>query len=154
VEAVRARGSFDRMVRDTALRRATTPREELVAALRAMVGSRRRAPGISPLEPLLDVLVHGQDITLALGLERSMPLDAATTAATRVWTAPWPVSRAFSARRRLRGLHLVADDVDWSVGDGARVEGPVEALLLVLTGRTAAVSDRLRGAGAPLLAAR
>ena len=154
VEAVRARGSFDRMIRDSALRRAATPRSELVAALRAMVGSRRRAPGISPLEPLLDVLVHGQDIALPLGLERSMPLDAATTAATRVWTAPWPVSQAFSARRRLRGLQLVADDVDWSVGDGTRVEGPVEALLLVLTGRAAAVADRLRGPGAPLLVAR
>lgn len=154
VEAVRARGSFDAMVRDTALRRARAPRQELVLALRAMVGSRRRAPGISPLEPLLDVLVHGQDVTLPLGLQRAVPLDAATTVATRVWTAGWPLSRAFSARRRLQGLQLVADDVDWSVGDGPRVEGPVEALLLVLTGRTAAVRHRLRGPGAGLLAGR
>ena len=154
VEAVRARGSFDAMVRDTALRRARAPRQELVLALRAMVGSRRRAPGISPLEPLLDVLVHGQDVTLPLGLQRAVPLDAATTVATRVWTADWPLSRAFSARRRLQGLQLVADDVDWSVGDGPRVEGPVEALLLVLTGRTAAVRHRLRGPGAGVLAGR
>jgi uncharacterized protein (TIGR03083 family) len=154
VEAVRARGSFDRMIRDTALRRAATPREELVRALRAMVGSRRRAPGVSPLEPLLDALVHGQDIALPLGLRRTMPLDAATTAATRVWTVRWPMSQAFDARRRLRGLQLVADDVDWAVGDGPRVEGPVEALLLVLTGRTAAVHDRLRGPGAEVLAGR
>ena len=154
VEAVRARGSFDAMVRDTALRRARAPRQELVLALRAMVGSRRRAPGISPLEPLLDVLVHGQDVTLPLGLQRAVPLDAATTVATRVWTAGWPLSRAFSARRRLQGLQLVADDVDWSVGDGPRVEGPVEALLLVLTGRTAAVRHRLRGPGAGVLAGR
>ena len=47
VEAVRARGSFDAMIRDTALRRAATPRQELVGALRAMVGSRRRAPGLT-----------------------------------------------------------------------------------------------------------
>ena len=154
VEAVRARGDFDAMVRDTALRRATTPRQDLVADLRAMVGSRRRAPGVSPLEPLLDALVHGQDITLPLGLERSMPLDAATNAATRVWTAGWPLSRAFDARRRLRGLQLVADDVEWSVGDGPRVSAPVQTLLLVLTGRTAAVLDRLRGPGADALAGR
>lgn len=154
VEAVRARGSFDAMVRDTALRRAAAPRRELVRALRAMVGSRRRAPGLSPLEPLLDVLVHGQDIALPLGLQRTLPLDAAATAATRVWTARWPMSRAFDARRRLQGLQLVADDVDWAVGDGPRVEAPVEALLLVLTGRTAAVGERLRGPGADVLAGR
>jgi uncharacterized protein (TIGR03083 family) len=154
VEAVRARGSFDGMIRNTALRHAAAPRAELVGQLRAMVGSRRRAPGVSPLEPMLDVLVHGQDIGLPLGLRRSMPLDAATTAATRVWTAGWPLSRAFSARRRLRSLRLVADDVDWTVGEGAVVEGPVEALLLVLTGRSAAVRDRVRGPGSASLSSR
>lgn len=155
VEAVRAGGRFDVMIRDTALRSAaTTPRAELVARLRAMVGSRRHAPGITPLEPMLDVLVHGQDIALPLGLHRPMPLDAATTAATRVWSAGWPISHAFSARRRLRGLRLVADDVDWAVGEGAVVEGPVEALLLVLTGRSAAVGHRLRGPGTASLAGR
>ena len=155
VEAVRARGSFDAMVRDTALRRAAAvPREQLVAQLRAMVGSRRRAPGVSPLEPMLDVLVHGQDVALPLGIRRPMPVDAATTAATRVWTAGWPLSRAFRARRRLHGLRLVADDVAWSVGDGAVVSGPVEALLLVLTGRSAAVRDRLHGPGSASLAGR
>ena len=154
VEAVRARGSFDRMVRETALRRAAAPREELVAALRAMVGSQRRAPGVTPLEPLLDVLVHGQDIAVPLGIERTMPLDAATTSATRVWSSPWPLSRAFATRRRLRGLELVADDVEWSVGEGLRVEGPVAALLLVLTGRSRAVLHRLRGPGTDGLADR
>ena len=106
VEAVRTRGSFDRMVHDTALRRAAAPREELVGDLRAMVGSRRRAPGVTPLEPFLDVLVHGQDIALPLGISRPLPLDAATTAPTRVWTAPWPLSRPFAVRRRLSGLRL------------------------------------------------
>lgn len=155
VEAVRARGRFDVMVRDTALRHAAaTPRAELVSQLRGMVGSRRHAPGITPLEPMLDVLVHGQDIRLPLHLPGTMPLDAATTAATRVWSAGWPISRAFAARHRLRGLRLVADDVDWAVGEGAVVEGPVEALLLVLTGRSAAVRDRLRGPGSTVLASR
>ena len=154
VEAVRARGSFDRMVRDTAVRRAAAPRAELVAALRTMVGSRRRAPGISPLEPLLDVLVHGQDIAVPLGIERPMPLDAAATSATRVWDCPWPLSRAFRTRSRLHGLQLVADDVEWSVGAGPRVEGPVAALLLVLTGRSRAVLHRLRGPGTEGLADR
>jgi uncharacterized protein (TIGR03083 family) len=152
LEAALARGSFDEMVRATAVRRAAAaPRSTLVADLRAMVGSRRRAPLVTPLEPLVDVLVHGQDVALPLGLPRSMPVEAATAAATRVWTTGWPLSRAFHVRRRLSGLRLVADDVDWAVGDGVRVEAPVEALLLVLTGRSSAVRERLSGPGAAQL---
>jgi uncharacterized protein (TIGR03083 family) len=146
VGMARARGSFDRMVRDTARRHAAVPPVRLIAELRAMVGSRRHAPGVSHLEPMLDVLVHGQDIAIPLGIPCPMPVDAAAAAATRVWTMGWPMSRAFRARSRLSGLRLVATDVDWSVGEGHRVEGPVEALLLLLTGRTAAL-DRLSGPG-------
>jgi uncharacterized protein (TIGR03083 family) len=150
---VRARGSFDRMVRDTALRHAAAPTAQLVAEIRAMVGSRRRAPGISHLEPLLDVLVHGQDIAVPLGRPRPVPVEPAVAAATRVWTTPWPLSTAFHCRRRLRGLELVATDADWRAGTGERVEGPVAALLLLLTGRTAAALPRLDGPGADRLRA-
>jgi uncharacterized protein (TIGR03083 family) len=146
VGMVRARGSFDRMVHDTARRHAAVPTAQLVAELRGMAGSRRRAPGVSHLEPMLDLLVHGQDIALPLGRVRAMPVAAAAAAATRVWTMGWPMSRAFRARARLRGLELVATDTGWRAGEGRRVEGPVEALLLLLTGRSAAL-DRLAGPG-------
>jgi uncharacterized protein (TIGR03083 family) len=145
-ELIRARGSFPRMIRDSARRHACVPTEQLVAEIRAMVGSRRRAPGVSHLEPLLDVLVHTQDVALPLGLTRRMPVDAAATAATRVWTMPWPVSTAFPIRRRLRACTLVASDTAWSAGTGPRIDGPMEALLLLLTGRTAAL-PRLTGPG-------
>jgi uncharacterized protein (TIGR03083 family) len=145
-DTIRARGSFDRMVRDTARRHATVPTGELIAEIRAMSGSRRRAPAVTPLEPLLDVLVHGQDIAVPLRRGWRMPVEAASVAATRVWTMGWPLSRTFPARARFHGLRLVASDTDWSVGDGARVEGPIEALLLLLTGRTAGLG-RLSGPG-------
>jgi uncharacterized protein (TIGR03083 family) len=144
---LRARGNFDRMVRDSAVDRASAPTAELVAAIRAMVGSRRRAPGVTHLEPLIDVLVHGQDVAVPLGRPRPMPLDAAAAAATRVWTMRWPFTIAFGARRRLAGLRLEATDADWAAGAGDRIEGPVEALLLLLTGRAAAARDRLSGPG-------
>ncbi|MCZ2857360.1 maleylpyruvate isomerase family mycothiol-dependent enzyme [Blastococcus sp. VKM Ac-2987] len=147
-DLVRAGGSLQRMIHDSAVRSAAVPREQVVARIRGMAGSRRKAPGISHLEPLLDVLVHGQDIALPLGRPRAMPVDAAVTAATRVWDLPWPMSTTFSARRRLRGRRLVATDVSWSAGEGDVVEGPIEALLLLLTGRTAAARDRLSGPGA------
>jgi uncharacterized protein (TIGR03083 family) len=144
---LRARGNFDRMVCDSAVDRATAPTAELVAAIRAMVGSRRRAPGVTHLEPLIDVLVHGQDVAVPLGRRRAMPLDAAAAAATRVWTMRWPFTIAFGARRRLAGLRLEATDADWAAGTGDRIEGPVEGLLLLLTGRVAAAGDRLSGPG-------
>lgn len=152
LEAARARGSFDRMVRTTAVRRAALPGDQLAAGIRAMVGQRKHAPGITSLEPLIDVLVHGQDIAVPLGRPRTMPVPAAAAAATRVWTMDWPMSRAFDARRRLRGLRLTATDTAWSAGEGALVEGPVEALLMLLTGRDAGL-DRLAGAGAARLSA-
>src|SRR3954454_14420026 len=77
---LRARGSFDRMVHDTAVVRATAPPEELVGAIRAMVGSRRRAPVVTEVEPLLDVLVRGQDIARRLGRDRPVPPAAAAVA--------------------------------------------------------------------------
>ena len=148
VGALRARGSFDRMIRDTALRAAGLPHAEYPRRLRAMVGSRRTAPFVTPTEPLVDVLVHGQDITVPLGRDRPVPADAAVVAATRVWEMGFP----FRARRRLRGFRLVATDTDWTVGSGHPVEGPIAALLLLVTGREAAL-DRLHGEGAHRLAA-
>ena len=153
VAAVRARGSFHRMIHDTAVRHAAEPTDVLVGQIRAMVGSRRHAPGISHLEPLIDVLVHGQDIAVPLARPRAMPVAAAAASATRVWNSRGPLSRAFGARSRLRGLRLVATDVDWSVGQGDRVEGPVQALLLLLTGRSAAALRALSGPGVDRLGA-
>ena len=144
LDLLRARGSLPRMIHDSAVRHAERPPSLLSEQIRGMVGSRRTAPGVTPLEPLLDVLVHGQDIAAPLGRERHMPVDAARTAATRVWTMPWPMSTTFP---RVRGVRLVATDTDWAAGEGAPVEGPIQALLMVLTGRTAAVRDRLAGPG-------
>jgi uncharacterized protein (TIGR03083 family) len=133
VGLVRARGSFDGMVRDTALRRtaAATVAEDL-AAIRAMVGSRKRAPVVSSIEPLTDVLVHTQDVARPLGIDVPMPLDAAATSADRVWSMGFP----WFPKRRFRGRRLVAADRDWSVGEGEVTEAPMADLLLLLTGRT------------------
>ncbi len=84
-----------------------------------------------------------QDVAIPVGRPRPMPLDAATAGATRVWEMGWP----FWARRRLRGLELVATDVDWARGTGEPVRGPIRDLLFLLTGRTEAALPGLHGPG-------
>jgi uncharacterized protein (TIGR03083 family) len=146
---LRARGHFDAVNRDLAVAHANRPSAELLAELRGLADSRRK-PAITTLDNLLfDTLVHIQDVAVPLGLAASMPLDAAREGAGRVWRMGWP----FWARRRLRGLQLTATDVDWIAGEGAAIRGPVQALLLLLTGRTEAALPHLTGPGVERLAA-
>jgi hypothetical protein len=46
----------------------------------------------------------------------------------------------FHAQRRVNGLRLIATDTDWTVGAGDEVAGRRIDLLLLLTGRPAALS--------------
>ncbi|MCX6467606.1 MAG: hypothetical protein NTW05_29085, partial [Pseudonocardiales bacterium] len=59
----------------------------------------------------------------------------------------------FRSQRLLRGFELVATDAPWRVGSGVRVEGPMSALLLLVTGRPAALAE-LSGPGVAGLPAR
>jgi uncharacterized protein (TIGR03083 family) len=106
---------------------------EITAALRAMVGGRRRPPGTAVADPLMDVMVHGQDIAAPLGLERTMPIPAAVVAAERVWKMGFP----FYARKRFPNVTFTATDADFSVGSGDEVRGPIQDILMTLAGRRA-----------------
>jgi uncharacterized protein (TIGR03083 family) len=105
--------------------------EEITAAMRAMVGGRRRPPGTAVADPLMDVLVHGQDIAVPLGITRTMPVPAAVVAAERVWTMGFP----FNARKHFPNVRFTATDADFSVGKGDQVRAPVLDILMTLTGR-------------------
>jgi hypothetical protein len=90
----------------------------------------------------IDVLVHGQDIAIPLDRPRPMPARAAAAAADRVWPSLFP----FRAGRNLSGFRFAAADYSWSAGQGLLVEGPIAAILLLLTGRRAALAQ-LSGPG-------
>lgn len=139
--AIRARGDFDRINHDLAVRHAPGPPHEIAAQLRRHAASRRLPVVTNYRNIVVDVLVHGQDIAVPLGRDLPMPIVAARAAADRVWTMGWP----FHARRRLRGVRLTATDTDWSAGAGDDVTGPIDALLLLLTGRTTTAWPRLTG---------
>ena len=98
---------------------------------------------------LLDRLVHQQDIRRAIERPRSIPAERVSA----VLDATPRLGSVFGARRRTKGLRFVADDVDWSWGDGPEVEGPGEALCMAMLGRRDALRD-LRGTGLDIFAAR
>lgn len=146
----RTRGDFDRVTNEMARERALrySP-AELVAQLRETAGRPRRFPMSGALDPLTDILVHGQDITRPLGRDRPMPTELVVPVLHHVWN-----SFFLGTRKRFSGLRLSASDADWSAGDGPlEVRGPVSELLLVATGRRAGLAG-LAGDGCAEAAAR
>ena len=82
--------NLNRVGRETARRRAAQHSDaELVDLLRAMVGRRGHLPGVSVLDVLTDILVHGQDVAVPSGVHRPMPVEAATAAAQRAARAAY-----------------------------------------------------------------
>ena len=72
------RGSMDRTIHYVARRRAAArPTGQIIAVIRDMTGSRRHTIGVTYLETLTDILVHGQDIAIPLGRRHDMPPRAA-----------------------------------------------------------------------------
>ncbi len=150
ISLIRARGDLDRMGRDTALRHAAAADDaELLRQFNDTIGSRSTILGTTPTDRLMDLLVHGQDIAIPLGIRHEMPPAAAQAALERIWNPRFP----FRATTTLNGLRLHATDTGWTGGDGLRVEGPASALLLLAAGRTAAALPALGGDGAESLRA-
>jgi uncharacterized protein (TIGR03083 family) len=130
VMAVRSGFRFNDMMGRAAREDTSTP-DEIVATLRGMVGGRRRPPGTAVADPLMDTLVHGQDIAIPLGVNRRVPVEPAIIAAERLWAVGFPLH----ARKRFPGVQLVADDADFRIGSGDAVTGTMTDILLALAGR-------------------
>ncbi|MHA6784285.1 maleylpyruvate isomerase family mycothiol-dependent enzyme [Pseudonocardia saturnea] len=147
--AIRARGSFDRMEETIARERAARfPTAELVEQLRESADSTRRTPGSTPMDPLMDLLIHGQDIARPLRRPHAMPTGLALP--SLVYVAG---NRFMGGPKRVAGLDLVATDAGWSSGEGLAVRGTAEDLLLAAAGRPAAL-PHLSGPGVARLTER
>ena len=143
IEAVRSGFRFNAMVHRVAVEDTRSP-AQLATALRGMRGSRKRPPATTACDPLMDVLVHSQDIAVPLGIDLPIPADAAAAAAERLWGMRFPLN----PQRRLCGVELVATDADFRAGTGRIVEAPIRDILMLLAGRPTAISarvDSLRG---------
>lgn len=104
--------------------------------------------GFGGMIGLVDGTIHHQDIRRALEMPRVVPADRLCRVLQLV-----PGNPRLGARRRIRGLRLRATDVDWVHGRGPEVTGPGEALLMVMTGRPAALGE-LDGPGTATLERR
>lgn len=142
-----SRGDFHRTNRLAVARAADRPAGEFVDELRRRAESRFSPPGLGPAAPLTEVLIHGEDIRIPLGVEVDRP-------ATR-WQPVLDFVVSAKARRGfvdpgLPAIRLVATDIPWSSGTGDEVRGPAAALALAVLRRPARL-DRLQGPGAAAL---
>lgn len=137
-----ARFDFDRQnAKGVARERGATPAQTL-QRLRAVTGRTSTPPGSRDTR-LVEAFVHGEDIRRALGSSGDYP-PLAVERAFR-YQAKTPVSFG-GGKQHISGLTLVADDADVSIGSGPVVSGPLVSLLLVASGRRAALAD-LNGPG-------
>ena len=89
-------------------------------------------------------MIHGLDITVALGVGRQVPedrLELVLGQLTGMRRNPFGTD--------LAGVALRADDSDWAFGTGTPLAGTAQDLLLVFCGRKLP-PGRLRGQPAPL----
>jgi uncharacterized protein (TIGR03083 family) len=142
--------SFDRYADQVARRIGSRPIDQLLASYRVQVGKRFAPPVVGPIAPLTDVLVHTRDIERPLGLPSALGADALRTSLGYVCGGK---ARGFVPPARTAGLRFQATDLDWSLGSGALVKGPGDAILLAVTARRSALAD-LSGEGATTLAQR
>ena len=142
----------NKMITDGAIREGAAPPADLASGIRATIGSRRKPPGIKAEGILSDEVIHSQDIRRALGLAQQPAPDALRIALD--YTAK-SGSSLLPGKRRLKGLHVRATDLDWTRGDPGdpEVSGSAEALLMALAGRAPALDD-LSGPGLDTLRAR
>jgi uncharacterized protein (TIGR03083 family) len=146
VAMLAARGNFDRANRKMTDRVARQHGHRLPELLTEHADSRFTPPGNGPLAPLTDVIVHGRDICRPLAIEPHIPDDRQIAVLDFVAS---PSARGMFPLPDTE-LRWEASDLEWFHGDGPVVRGPAEAIMLVLTGRRAALADTA-GEGAEFL---
>ena len=122
----------------------------LMARYRELATKRFAPPVVGPIAPMGDVFVHTRDIERPLGLAADLDPVVLRTLLDHFCGGR---ARGFVPASRTAGLSFAATDVAWEAGEGPRVEGPAEAVMLAVNGRSAALVD-LGGDGAAELGRR
>jgi uncharacterized protein (TIGR03083 family) len=148
----RARFRPNVATRDSAVRWGRRGTTQILDQLRSNADRDAKPPGVPRDAVLVDAVVHALDVRRPLGDHRPIPAAAFGPAADFCANARWPGSAMLGggARKRIAGVRLVAEDQDWTHGEGPEVRASGEALLLLLSGRRPR-PDELHGAGVPRL---
>jgi len=133
----RARFNPNRATRDSAVRWARRGPGPILDQLRSNAERDAKPPGVPRDAVLVDAVVHGIDVRRPLGDHRTIPAEAFAPTADFCAKTRWPGSMMLGGggRKRIAGVRLVAEDQDWTHGDGPEVRASGEALLLLLSGR-------------------
>ena len=131
LDLARARGGVNR-TSDRSARRdaAALSADGLLRQLRENVAHPWTPPGGGAAGALSHEVIHGLDMTVALGLGRVVPPERLSL----VLDALRPRNVAFFGAD-LSGVELRATDLDWSYGAGEPVHGRAQDLLMVICGR-------------------
>ena len=147
-EIAAAKFNFDAFAEKGAARTGAARTEELIRRLRARTTT-TNGPPAPPVAMLGEIVVHGDDVRRPLGIANRSP-EAALIAIADGWKNS---NFVIGSKRRIEGLRLRATDASWSHGEGPEVSGPLQSLVLAMTGRRASHHD-LSGDGLSVLAAR
>ena len=152
---VRAGLRINKMGADAAIRASERGVPAILDQLRTNTANAAKPTGVPMLAVLADAVVHQLDIRVPLGKPRNIPQDAFVPAADFFAATGFPGSIVVggNVRKRVAGLRLVADDADWTHGDGPEVHGSSQDLMLMLAGRPVA-AGALTGPGATELYSR
>ena len=140
VEGVRAGGRFHKVNHDFSVRHAERPGADLASELREHAASRRLPKVTNYRNILVDILVHGQDIAIPLGIEREMPKDAARAGVERVWTMGWP----FGAKRTPQGIPLHRNGCGLDSGRRPRRNRTCRRVVTVVDGSSRGTREAVR----------
>jgi uncharacterized protein (TIGR03083 family) len=127
----RSRFRFDAMADRVARRAASTMSPpELLASMRDNIEHPWSPPGGGPVGALSHDVIHGLDISVALGLDRRPPASRVGLVLSHLRDR-----KVSFFGVNLSGVRLEATDLDWHLGDGEPLRGTAQDLLLVICGR-------------------
>jgi uncharacterized protein (TIGR03083 family) len=130
-ELIRSRGNFPTMADRVARRDARASIATVLQDWQSNVDHPWRPPRGGHRGALTHDLVHGLDITIPLGMEH--PVSEPTLLLV-LQNATTPLSLRRSGVD-VSEIRLLADDLDWTFGDGRPLHGSARHLLMVLMGR-------------------
>lgn len=135
VNTVRTMGGvwrgYNGMILHDGQRRGSVPVADILAQYDEWAEVPKGPLTVTHVEPLIDAIVHTQDIARPLGRTVEAPPEAAAVAADRVRI----LAHLFGTRHLFSEHRLVATDTDWVRGTGRELRAPMTELLMMCTGR-------------------